>query len=550
MKHSYRLITIGALIALLFMLAACTSAKPAANPDSSAGDPAPGQKASSSSSGQKEKVIYLGAVNPATTVGQIKNPDADISILPFNDTLLDVNDKFEFLPKLANSIETKDNQTYVIKLNPAAKWNDGQPFSTADIEFTLNTALHPLVDTHFNFNFIQGLNTAGKLDEGVASISGLNVIDAQTIEIKTKTPIAPTLFKETFATKAYFIPKHILKDVPKDQINTHPYFQNPQVTIGPFKFSKFVKGSYIEAVRNENYYLGKPKVDKIIIKQLPAENLIAQLQTGEIHMNLVKGGIIPITDFEKVKSLTNIALTSSEPTEPAELYFNTKRFAEPKVRQAFAHALNRKLIVDQLFKGHADLLDGPVPIGHPNYNSSIKPYGYDPEKAKQLLKEANWDFKQPIRFLIPVGNKNREQAGEILAQNLTEIGLNVQVEKYDLPSLVLKVRKFDYDLAIFNRGFRIDPSAYFSLYKSDDSGNWLQFKNARADELIDRGQIELDPAKRKEIYDQLQVVLHDELPSLSIYSEKRLLAVSKNVLLGKPLRLGMWYNVHEWDLKS
>jgi peptide/nickel transport system substrate-binding protein len=67
--------------------------------------------------------------------------------------------------------------------------------------------------------------------------------------------------------------------------------------------------------------------------------------------------------------------------------------------------------------------------------------------------------------------------------------------------------------------------------------------------LIDRGQIELDPAKRKEIYDQLQVVLHDELPSLSIYSEKRLLAVSKNVLLGKPLRLGMWYNVHEWDLK-
>ncbi|WP_240344285.1 ABC transporter substrate-binding protein [Paenibacillus sp. SYP-B3998] len=115
-----------------------------------------------------------------------------------------MNEKFEFLPKLAQSVETKDNQTFTVKLNPAAKWNDGQPFTTADVAFTLKTALHPKVETNFKLIFIEGLNAAGKLDEGKTEISGLKIVDVKTFEVRTKTPVDPLIFKERFGTKVFF----------------------------------------------------------------------------------------------------------------------------------------------------------------------------------------------------------------------------------------------------------------------------------------------------------------------------------------------------------
>ncbi|MEW9701686.1 ABC transporter substrate-binding protein [Paenibacillus sp. SI8] len=553
-KRSYRSTLFSVFIALVLLLSACASSisTPPATPTAAASPPAAEAAKGQSGNAQAEKILYVATVNPPASVNQINTQSDGASAVVYslyNDSLMDVNDKLEFLPKIAQSVETKDNQTYTVKLNPAAKWNDGQPFTAADVEFTLRTALHAKVDTNFTFNFIEGLNAAGKLDEGKTDISGLNIIDDKTFEIRTKTPVDPLVFKERFATKIYFLPKHILKDIPPEQINTNPYFQNPEVTIGAFKLSKFVKGSYTELSKNTNYYLGVPKLDKIFVKVLPATNLVAQLQTGEIHMNSLPFGLIPITDYEKVKGLPNIDVTTSEPTEPVELFFNTEKIPE-KARQAIAYALNRKLIVEQLLKGQGEVVDGALPPTHPYANTKIESYTYDPEKAKKLLQEAKWDFSKPLVFLIPVGNKIREQAADILAQNLEAVGLKIEVQKYDFPTLIQKVRKVEFDLTIFNRGFYVEPSSYFTFFKSDGPNNWFKYKNPLADDLILKGETEVIPNKRKEIYNQLQEVLHNDLPALGIYSERRLQAVNKQVIGGKPLRIGMFNNVQEWDIQQ
>jgi len=561
---SSRLVMASLLVPLIVLLAACgqsgnnASPSPSLSEASSQASPnAPNADASASSSDRpggaaKEKAVTIGIVNSPITLNQINDQgdsaSKNVQAL-LNDALLDIDSKFEFLPKLADSVETQDKQTYVVKLNANAKWNDGQPFTTKDVLFTLKTALNPKVETSFRLSFIEGLNDAGKLEEGQTDISGLKIVDDHTFEVKTKTPIDPNIFKETFATKVYFLPEHVLKDVPPEQLATHPYFQKPEVTIGPFKFAAFAKDQYAEVVRNENYYRPVAKLGKIFVKVLPAANLVAQLQTGDIQLNSLPVGLIPISDYEKVKALPNVNVDSSGPSEPAELFFNNKVFNDVKVRQAVAYALNRELIVEQLLKGQGEVIDGSVPSDNPYYNKDIQLYSYDPEKAKSLLRESGWDAKKTIRFLVPSGNKIREQAADILTQNLKDAGFKIEVQKYDFGTLAQKVKKGDYDLTIFNRDYYIEPSLYFSLFQSDNASNFIHYANPKADELIKQGAVEADPAKRRGIYNELQAILHDDLPTLSIYSEKRIQAVSKDVLVGKPLNIGMFNNVNEWDLK-
>ncbi|KQX48902.1 ABC transporter substrate-binding protein [Paenibacillus sp. Root444D2] len=554
MKHYYRNTMLYAITALMLVISACGS--PSSAPTSSqtqAQAATEKTKASEAPQSQGDKTVYIGIVNAPVTLNQINDQGdsaSDNVIALINDSLLDLNEKFEFLPKLALSVETKDNQTFTVKLNPAAKWNDGKPFTTADVAFTLKTALHPKVETNFKLNFIEGLNAAGKLDEGKTEISGLKIVDDKTFEVKTKTPVDPLIFKERFGTKVFFLPQHILKDITPEQLATNPYFQKPDVTIGAFKFANFAKGQYAEVVKNTNYYLDVAKLDRIFVKVLPATNLVAQLQTGEIQLNSLPVGLIPITDYEKVKGFPNVDLASGNPSVPPEIFFNTDKISDPKVRQAIAYALNRQLIVEQLLKGQGEIIDGGIPSYHPYYNKDIAKYTYDPEKAKKLLQEAKWDASKPIQFLIPVGNKIREQAADILVQNLTAVGLKIEVQKFDFATLIQKVRKGEYDLTIFTRDFYIEPSSYFTGFKSDNTSNVTKYKNPLADELITKGETESDPAKRHEIYNKLQEILHQDVPSLAVYSEKRLLAVSKNVLVGKPLDIGMFNNINQWDLKK
>ncbi|GKU79132.1 ABC transporter substrate-binding protein [Paenibacillus sp. L3-i20] len=551
MKNHIRFKAIILSTIVLLLLSACSK-------ESGTNTPAASNVASESpspivtnSKNSAQKTLTIGIVNAPVTLNQINTQGSSASLAPINllnDSLLDVTDTAQFIPKLADSIETKDKQTYTIKLKAGAKWNDGTPFTTADVAFTLKVALHSKVETSFQLNFIEGVNDFGKLDEGVTEVKGLTIIDPTTFEIKTKSPIDPLIFNERFGVRVNFLPEHILKDANIEQLSTNPYFQKPAVTIGAYKYANYEQGQFVEVTKNENYYLVVPKIDTIFIKVLPAANLVAQLQTGEVQLNSLPVGLVPITDYDKVNGFDNVTVTSATASEPAELFFNIEKLPDNRVRQAIAYALNRQLIVDQLLKGQAEIIDGGVPSSHPYFNKDIKPYEYNPEKAKELLKEAGWDSNRKLTFIIPVGNKVREQAADILVQNLESVGIKIDVQKFDFPTLIDKVEKGEHDITIFTRDYYIEPSLYFTTYKSDDPESVIRYKNPLVDELIKKGEVEIDEAKRHIIYNQLQQILHDEVPTLAVYSEKRLQVVSKNVLVGKPLNIGTFNNVNQWDV--
>jgi len=523
-------------IAIMLLLSACSGAN----------------KTSSDGSKSSDNTMYIGLVNAPVSFNPINSSDIAAQWLEkfMFDTFLEMTGPLEFTPKLAESFETEDNQTFTIKINKDAKWSDGTPVTSRDVAFTLNLVANPKTETSVGayITIFDGLTDDGKLPDGVTEIPSLTIVDDQTIQFKTKAPVDPNMVKEQLGSKFMILPEHVLSKVAPEDLQKDPFMMNPTVTNGPFKFVKYAKDQYIEYEKNADYYLGDVELDKLFVKIMPAANLVAQLQTGEIHMNAAAGiGKIAVQDFDTVRGFDNVTATTDKTYGYQNMSFNTETITDQKVRQAIAYAIDRQKIVDQLLKGEGEIIDGPYTSINPYLDSELETYTYDPEKAKQLLKEAGWDFNKTIEFVVPIGNKVREQSADIIAENLKAVGLKLNTTTYDFPTIMSKAKAGDYDLMLIGFTNTIDPDLT-TIYGSNGSSNYTNYNNPEVDKLLTQGKQEPDMEKRKEIYNQLQAIWSEELPVFTLYSDYDFAAVSKEVEVGGAKVFGTHNALYEWSL--
>ena len=523
-------------IAVLLLLSACSGA---ANSGTNAG-------------GSKDNTMYIGLVNAPVSFNPINSSDIAASWLEkfMFDTFLEMTGPLEFTPKLADSFETEDNQTFTIKLNDKAEWSDGTPVTANDVAFTMNLVANPKTETAIGtyLTIIDGLTENGKFPDGVTEIPSVKIVDDKTIQFKTKTPVDPNMVKEQLGSKFMILPEHVLKDVAPEDLQKDPFMQKPTVTNGPFKFVKYAKDQYVEYEKNDNYYLGEVELDKMFVKIMPAANLVAQLQTGEINMNAAGGiGKIAVQDFDTVKGFENVTTKTDKTYGYQNMMFNTEKITDQKVRQAIAYAIDREKIVDQLLKGEGEIVDGPYTSISPYLDKDLETYTYDPEKAKQLLEEAGWDFNKTIDFVVPIGNKVREQSADIIAQNLEAIGLKLNTTTYDFPTIMSKAKAGEFDLLLMGFTNTIDPDVT-TVYGSGATSNYTNYSNPEVDKLLLAGKQEPDTEKRKEIYNQLQAIWSEELPVFTLYSDFDFAAVSKDVAVGAPKVFGFHNELYKWSL--
>lgn len=523
-------------IALLLLLSACSGAT----------------GTNSTSEGSSDNTMYIGLVNAPVSFNPINSSDIAASWLEkfMFDTFLEMTGPLEFTPKLAESFETEDNQTFTIKINADANWSDGTPVTANDVAFTLNLVANPKTETAVGayLTILDGLDENGKFPDGVTEIPSLTIVDDKTIQFKTKAPVDPNMVKEQLGSKFMILPEHVLGDVAPEDLQKDPFMQKPTVTNGPFKFVQYAKDSYVEYERNEEYYLGEVELEKLFVKIMPAANLVAQLQTGEIDMNAAGGiGKIAVQDFDTVKGFENVTTKTEKTYGYQNMMFNTEKMSDPKVRQAIAYAIDRQKIVDQLLKGEGEIVDGPYTSISPYLDTELETYTYDPEKAKQLLEEAGWDFDQAIDFVVPIGNKVREQSADIIAQNLEAVGLKLNTTTYDFPTIMSKAKAGDYDLMLIGFTNTIDPDVT-TIYGSGASSNYTKYSNPKVDELLTAGKQEPDMEKRKEIYNELQAIWSEELPVFTLYSDYDFAAVSKDVAVGGPKIFGFHNELYKWSL--
>ncbi len=532
-----------AAIASLLVLAGCGGGNTASSGTGSSA----GNSSSSSSAG---KTMFLGMVNPPILFNPINSADVASQFAEkfMFDSFLEMEGPMKFAPKLADSFETTDNQTFTIKINKDAKWSDGKPVTAEDAAFTFQLIANPKVETTVGayLSMFDGLEITGKLKEGQTELPSVKVLDEKTLQFKTKAPVDPNMIKEQLGTKLMILPKHALEKIDPSALSQDPFMQKPTVTNGPFKFVQYKKDQYIEYAKNPDYYLGAPELDKLFIKVMPAPNLVAQLQTGELHMNVAGGiGKIPPQDYDTVKKFENVR-TKDEPQFGFQtMMFNTEKIPDPKVRQAIAYALDRPQIVDKLLKGYGEVVDGPYTSINPYLDKNLEKYSYNVEKAKQLLQEAGWDFNRELSFVVPLGNKVREQSADILTQNLQAIGLKVKVTTYDFPTIMQKAKAGDYELLLMGLTFTLDPEVS-SLYSSIGSFNFMKYNNPKVDELLLKGKAEPNADKRKEIYAELQKIWNTDVPLITLYSDNEFSAISKQVSNGEPKVFGFHNHLEKW----
>ncbi|MFE5323756.1 ABC transporter substrate-binding protein [Paenibacillus sp. NPDC056579] len=545
MKKTHK--TWGLISLAVLMLAGCT--KPSSTNQGA-------QAAPDGAAAAKSSQLTVGITNPPLMFNPI---DADgsgssgavFTYRYFFDSLVKTVGPLDFKMALAESFTTDDNQTFKIAIQENASWTDGKPITAHDVEFTINLIANPKTITTLRSAIfaLDGLNEKGMLPAGTEKLSSIKVIDDKHLELKTAKPVDPNLIYERFSD-LLIVPKHILESTDPSQLNQNPFWRNPNVTSGPYKFVKYENKSYVELAANESYYRGAPKIAKVFVKIMPAANMVAQLQSGELDMNAAQGtGNIPASEWKTVKSFPNLRTEEEKTRRYNSVEINMERFPDKKVRQALAYAIDRQMIVDQLMPGAGELQDGPYSTSHPYYDKNVKKYAYDPEKAKQMLKEAGFDMNKSIELIVPTGDKTREMAGNIIQQNLQAIGLKVKQVNFDFPTTVSRLVKGDFDLALSSFGSIMDPDGPANIYRSTAALNDMRYKSKTIDDLFNRGMNETDKTKRFAIYSELQNTIQEDVPLITVYSEYNLIAISKSVEGKGGVVDGMHYDVNQWYRK-
>ncbi|MEY8000590.1 peptide ABC transporter substrate-binding protein [Clostridium sp. Mt-5] len=510
---------------------------------------------SSGSLGNEKKIINVGMMNAPSGFNPLEWTDVAQEVscgLLFQD-LVELDDDMTYKPMLADSITTKDNKTFTIKLNSKAKWSDGKPVTVDDETYTIGLISNPKVPSTVasNFNIIEGLDDSGKNTSGSTDISGVKKIDDHTMTITTKAPMELTLFEDTIGTKLKALPKHILQSTAPDKIYQSAFIQNPTVSDGPFKLEKYVKDQYVQFAANKDYFKGTPKLDELIFKIMPGANITAQLQSGEIDMNDPNLGQIPFEDYGKVKAMSNLKTDSSGVQSTIQtLMINVQTVPDPKVRKAISYAINRNMIISSLLKGEGQIIELPYLKESKFVNKDLKPTAYDPAKAKALLKEAGWDPNKAINFDIPTGNKVREQVADIITQNLQSVGIKVNPQKYDFVTSLATAKKHNFDIYLVGIPvYPMNPDVS-AILKTGQGLNLSQYSNAEMDSLLSKGLNLTDSAQVKANYDRVQEIFAQDLPCPSVYVQNQLKAVNKRVTYGKPKNYGMFIDVYKWDVQS
>jgi len=486
-------------------------------------------------------VVVAGMWSPPNNFNPV-NTDSSYGLYAVRfmfDTLVEArldNNRMVFAPDLAEKwTVSPDNQTFTFFLNPKAAWSDGQPVTADDVIFTVMVISDPKTQTNRGAMIAQiaGLDTGGK--RGANAVLGIRALNPRTIEVKTKNPVDPNAFIELFGNGMYILPKHVLANVPVDSLDKNAFVQHPTVTDGPFKFVQYVTDEYIEMAANDAYHLGAPKIRRLFIRIIPPASMVAQLERGDLDVGAgFNIGEVPIEDWARVKQLPNVRAISFAAPGYQYMMFNFQRsfLQDKRIRQAIALAVNRPLMVSQLLQGEGVIAEGPIPPANPYFDKAVKPWPYDPARAKALLAEAGWDANRTLLLRVPVGNTIRERSADIIQQNLTAVGVKTQIQRSDFPTLMAASRSGDYDLALIGWAGPTDPDVS-SQYRTGGQYNLTHHSIPDMDRLLDQGIATADPAKRKQIYDQFQVLFADQMPVLMLYYPNARTSVStrmQNVL--------------------
>jgi len=462
-------------------------------------------------------------------------------------------DNSEFVPLLASCWEvSEDSTTYTVTMRGGVKWHDGTPFTAEDVLFSWNTLLHPDVPT-----ILQVPGATAKLvgydayKEGKAdSIAGISIVDGNKVEFKLKSPDA-TFINELAWLR--IIPKHLLEGIPPNVLVENDFWQNP-IGTGPFKFERAVSGEYMEFVRWDDYYLGAPYLDRLIIRPLvDGATRVLRVESGETDVIEVPPDQI---EYLQGFSHTQVVIVPSAKTRGLEWVHVKPDIGDPRVRTAIMKALDVPTLVDTIIGPGGT----PTELFTTGYwqlpEGEYEPWGYDPQGAMDLLEEARQDgtwTDREIEIQTYYPDPVYTALLEAMQGYLAAVGIDMTLRVVDDPTHINEFYvNFTTDAALTATWGGPDPSAMADMLSSANlyPAGWNgSFSDPRFDMLLDWGATEGDQELRREIYWQLQRLAHEVVPMAPMWNVNYAYTVptrAHNVYIGPDVPKPHYKQAHLW----
>lgn len=466
---------------------------------------------------------------------------AEISGYIFNG-LTKYDKDIKIIGDLAESWKISNNGLQItFYLKKGVKWHDGVEFTSDDVVFTYQSVTNPNIPTPYSSIY--------------GPVKNIEAIDKYTIRISYKEPYAPAL--ESWGMG--IIPKHVLngKDLTSPEVNRHP------IGTGPYKLKEWVTGQKIVLEAFDNYFEGRPNIDKFIARIIPdTSTMFLELKFGGIDFM----GLTPPqyklqahNDFFK-KYFQKFRYPSFGYTYLGYNLLNPM-FSDKKVRQAIAYAINKKEIIEGVLMGYGMPCTGPFPPESWAYNPRVSDYEYNQEKAIKLLSDAGWKKNRngilekdgrifSFTVLVNQGNQARLMTAQIIKEQLKKIGIEMNIKVLEWQALLHEfIDKKRFEAVIMGWALSRDPDIYDIWHSSktkEGEFNFISYKNEEVDRLLIQGRQVFDIEKRKKIYHRIHEILAEEQPVTFLYVPDALPVLHKRFKGVEKAPLGIWYDFIHW----
>jgi len=528
------------LVAVSIVLVACDNGpRPSTPPAGSAGP-----SAGSPSAGAPTGTLTVGlAAEPESLDPALVYQSAGQSVMfALYDTILTIAADGTLGKGVADTWTVVDPMTIELKLHPGLTFSDGTPVDAAAVRFTIDRIRD--VDPATN----QALPDARKLNSQWArdftAVDTIEIPDASTVRIKLKRPDAtiPNALGRTFVVPLAY--------------NVEPgnaIFAKP-IGSGPFTFKEYAKDNHVTVERNPKYWdspRGQPLVASVVFRSIPdAATRLNELVTGGVQLIqdppvdqldriTSAGGRVPtIGDGRRYLiwiSMDGKGALAQSPNKTADQKAALDALSKPTVREALNLAVDRQAIIDTLLDGKGEPMTNILVKPDLGFDPSIPPFRYDPDRARQLLKDAG--YPNGFSVDLDVCTCDRSDLPEAVVGELAKVGVKATIKPFEVSTFNSDWSSGKTDPLRASRLSFSDPNVYLQLWLR--SGGLLsRYGNPAVDALIDQQAAEYDATKRAAIIGQIAKQTRTDIPAIFLWSSPNLYGVAKTVPEWTPTLLG------------
>lgn len=423
-----------------------------------------------------------------------------------------INDKLEIKKDLVTEYEQPNDLTFIFYLEENAYFSNGERLTTKDVKYT--------------FSSILSEELASPYKTSLESVESITIIDEHTIKFKLSEPYAPFLT----ALARGIVPENL------GGLSKQEFTRNP-IGAGPFKLERWISDDRIVLTKNPHYSKHEIHAENIIFRILPDDNTrYLEIQQGniDIAVNNVPHEFIP-----RIKNNQNFNVKTSPGLNYSYLGFHLENdiLQNLKVRQAISYAIDRDDIIKNIHNNNTVRAYSMLAANHWAYEENVKKYYYNPNLSNELLDKAGYTKNEDgIRFNIEYKALNREstrQIAEVIQQQLSKVGIKVNLRMFEWGTFYNDIREGNFQMFQMTWVGLTEPDIYHYVFHSENfppiGGNRGRYVNKEIDHLTEAGRIELDFEKRKEIYSQIQLILAEDLPYVSLWYNKNIAVLHNRI---------------------